>query len=89
MESDALPTELRLAAIITLLSSSALRGTTASKATALRAHLEAAAFTAKALNPHLRTAIEDALAEWITTECHLNSVPVDFCALAASGQSLH
>lgn len=45
MEPDAMPVDLRLAAIITLLSSSALRGTTPGKAAALRVHLEAAALT--------------------------------------------
>lgn len=89
METDALPTELRLAAIITLLSSSALHGATASKAAALRAHLEAATFSRDALNPHLRSALEDALAEWLTTDCHQQSLAVDSCALAPSGLSLH
>ena len=89
METDALSTELRLAAIITLLSSSALRGTTASKAAALLAHLEAAAFSRDALNPHLRSALEDALAEWLTIDCHQESVAVDFCALAPASYALH
>lgn len=89
MKSDAMPTELRLAAIITLLSSSAVHGVTGCKAEALRAHLEAAALSSEALNPHLRNALEDALAEWISIECHQKSVPVDFCALAIAGRALH
>ena len=89
MEPVAMPTELRLAAIISLLSSSAIRGATACKTAALRIHLEAAALSGGNLNPHLRTALEDALAEWITIECHPESVSIDFCALAVSGQVLH
>lgn len=84
-----MPVDLRLAAIIALLSSSALRGATPGKAAALRVHLEAAALAGDALDPHLRVALEDALAEWITIECHQKSVSVDFCALAASGKTFH
>ena len=89
MESDAMPIELRLAAIVALLSSSALHGVTAGKAAALRDHLEAAALSGEALNPQLRGVLEDALAQWISTECHDHSVAVDFCALAVASQALH
>ena len=40
-DSDDMPPELRLAAIVTLLSASALRGPTVAKTGALRAHLDA------------------------------------------------
>lgn len=89
METDTMPTELRLAAIIALLSSSALRGATAGKAEALREHLEAAALSSGVLDPHLRNAHEDALAEWLTVERHEKSVAVPFCAMAARGRALH
>jgi len=89
MESDVMPIEHRLAVIVTLLSSSALHGVTACRAGALRAHLEAVALTDEALNPHLRHALEDALAEWISVECHQSSISVDFCALTIAGQALH
>ena len=89
MEIDSMPSELHLAAIIALLSSSALRGTTAAKAAALRAHLEAAAFSRDAIAPPLRNALENALAEWLTTDCHEQSIAVDSCALLAPSQTLH
>ena len=84
-----MPTELRLAAIIALLSSSALCGATAGKASALRAHLEAAALTGDPMNAQLRSVLEDTLAAWLTIECHQKSVSVNCCALAAAGQVLH
>lgn len=86
---DDLPLELRLAAVITLLSSSAIRGATPCKAQALRKHLEAAALSPHPLNAHLREALENALAEWLSIECHDKSVPVEVCALAQSGQTYH
>ena len=89
MDDKPLTTELRLAAIITLLSSSAIRGATPCKSHALRAHLEAAAFATESLHPQLRTALENTLAEWMTIECHQKSVAVDFCVLANSGQAYH
>lgn len=89
MDNKPLPTELRLAAIITLLSSSAIRGATACKSNALRIHLEAAAFATESLHPQLRTALENTLAEWMTIECHPQSVAADFCVLASSGQAYH
>ena len=65
---DAMPSELHLAAIITLLSSAALHGATAGKVDALRSHLEAAALCAEALDPRLRQSLEDALAHWLSVE---------------------
>ena len=89
MEIDSMPSELHLAAIIALLSSSALRGTTASKAAALRAHLEAAAFSRETIAPQLRNALENALAEWLTTDCHEQSVAVDSCVPLTPSRALH
>ena len=65
---DAMPPELHLAAIITLLSSAALHGATARKVDALRAHLEAAALCTEALDARLRQSLEDALANWLSVE---------------------
>jgi hypothetical protein len=82
-------TELRLAAIITLLSSAALRGATAGKVEALREHLEAAALGADALDPHLRKALEDAFAHWLSVDCHAQSMAVEHFPLAPSARRLH
>jgi hypothetical protein len=86
--TDAMPSELRLAAIVTLLSASALRGPTVAKAAALRAHLAAAVADA-ALGPELRDALAQTLAGWQAVECHPASVSVPLCPLTAPGQSLH
>jgi hypothetical protein len=88
MESDDMPIDLRLAAIVTLLSACALRGTTANKAAALRIHLEAAT-RQPGLEEGLHDAIEQALCGWEAIECHPDSVSVQFCPLTAPGQSLH
>ena len=74
--ADAVPTELRLAAIVTLLSSLAVRGPTAGRVEALREHLEAVALSPVALDPRLRQALEDAFALWLTVDCHDQSVAV-------------
>ncbi|MCH2221586.1 MAG: hypothetical protein MK097_14875 [Dechloromonas sp.] len=76
-ETDDMPSALRLAAIVTLLSASALR-----------AHLGAALADA-ALPGELRDAIEQALAGWRAVECHPASVSVPLCPLTVPGQSLH
>ena len=76
-EADDMPSALRLAAIVTLLSASALR-----------AHLGAALADA-ALPGELRDAIEQALAGWRAVECHPASVSVPLCPLTVPGQSLH
>lgn len=57
-------TELRLAAIVALLSSSALRGATGCKSAALCMHLDAALRQDGALDPNLRKTLERALEEW-------------------------
>ena len=74
-DSDDMPPELRLAAIITLLSASALRGPTVAKT--------------GALPPELRDALEQALAGWRAVECHPASISVPLCPLTTPGQSLH
>ena len=74
---DDLPLDLRLAAIIHLLSSTALRGTTANKTACLQAHLVAAVQDGDALGPALQDAVESALAHWQDVQCHANSNPVD------------
>ena len=87
--ADPLPTELRLAAIITLLSSAALCGATAGKVEALRDHLEALALSPEALDPRLRQALEDAFAHWLAVDCHAQSVAVDDAPLAPTSRLLH
>ena len=87
-ETDEMPLELRLAAIVTLLSASALRGPTVAKTAALRAHLDAALNDA-ALPVQLRDAIEQSLAGWRAVQCHPASVSVAQCPLTHPGQSLH
>ena len=65
---DAMSPELHLAAIVSLLSSTALHGATAGKLDALRAHLEAAALSVEPLDPRLRQSLEDALAHWLSVD---------------------
>jgi hypothetical protein len=88
MDTDIMPLDLRLAAIVTLLSASALRGPTVNKTAALRAHLAAAAGDSR-INPHLKDSIEQALAGWQAVDCHPASVSIDCCPLTAPGQSIH
>lgn len=83
-----MPLDLRLAAIVTLLSACALRGPTTAKAAALRAHLAAAAGDGD-ITPQLKDAVEQTLAGWQAAECHPASVPVAYCPLTVPGQSLH
>jgi len=83
-----MPLDIRLAAIITLLSSSVLRGATANKTAALRSHLEAAAFAADELGPYLKDALEQTLTGWRKVHCHPASVPSDSCPLTVPGQAL-
>ena len=64
----------RLAAIIALLSSSALRGTTASKGAALCMHLETLLKQPDALDGHLRETLAAALKEW-KLAAHVQSCP--------------
>jgi hypothetical protein len=88
MDTDPMPFDLRLAAIVTLLSASALRGATINKTAALRAHLAAAASDSQ-INPYLRDSIEQALAGWQAVDCHPASISVEFCPLTVPGQSIH
>lgn len=81
--------DARLAAIVTLLSSSVLRGATANKTAALRIHLEAVGYVGEALGPYLRDALEQTLAGWQSVDCHPESIAVDYCPLTIPGQSLH
>lgn len=88
IEPEAMPLDLRLAAIVTLLSASALRGPTVAKSKALCAHF-CAALADEALSPRLRDALEQTLAGWRGIECHPASVTVSQCPLTLPGQSLH
>lgn len=72
---ETMPAELHLAAIVSLLSSAALHGPTRAKVAALRAHLEAAALCREPLDPHLRQALEDAFAHWLTVEVADRALP--------------
>ena len=63
MTEDSMSMDLRLAAIIALLSSSVLRGLSAGKTEALCAHLEAAVSEA-APDPCLKRTLEEVLACW-------------------------
>ena len=86
---DDMPLDMRLAAIIYLLSSSVLRGTTASKTACLQAHLTAAALDGEALGPVLQDAVESTLAHWQDVQCHPNSIPVDEPPAFTAPESLH
>lgn len=87
--TDTAQLELRLAAIIALLSSAAIRGATPCKSRALRMHLEAAALSTAPLSSPLREVLENTLAEWLSIECHSKSVAVDACVLAEASQTYH
>lgn len=65
-ETEELPLALRLATIITLLSSSALKGVTAEKFAALRHHLDAAVMEAErqGCHAHLASALQSASQSW-------------------------
>ncbi|MDR2166117.1 MAG: hypothetical protein LBO79_11005 [Zoogloeaceae bacterium] len=66
VKTEELSLDLRLAAIVTLLSSSALRGMTAGKTAALQHHLEAAVMEAEErdCHAHLMSALQNALQGW-------------------------
>ena len=89
VDPDEMTIELRLAAIVMLLSSSALRGATARKTEALRHHLQFAATSGEPLDASLQAALDHTLADWRNVECHPRSVPCDALPLGAPGQSLH
>jgi len=88
MDSEEMSVELRLAAIISLLSSSALRGATANKTAALRTHLETAV-RQPGLDPYLKSSLLEVLGGWDAVRCHPKSVSVDFYPLTAAGQLTH
>ena len=88
MENADMPLELHLAAVIHLLSSSALRGATFHKTEALRAHLRCVA-DEDGLNPYLRSTLQEVLGGWEAVHCHPASVPVDCYPLAAPGCQTH
>ena len=71
-----MPIQLQLAAIISLLSSSALRGTTAGKNFALCMHLDGLLRHQQGLDPDLQKILEEVLAEW-KVALHL-SCPVHY-----------
>ncbi|MDR1662179.1 MAG: hypothetical protein LBR95_07125 [Azoarcus sp.] len=66
MDTEKLPLDLRLAAIITLLSSSALKGVTAGKSAALQHHLDTAVAEAamQGRHAHLTSALQSASQHW-------------------------
>lgn len=84
MDNADMSVELRLAAIIHLLSSSALRGSTLNKTEALRAHL-----TQDGLDPYLKSTLQEVLGGWEAVQCHPNSVSVDFYPLTAPACHVH
>lgn len=88
-EIPELPLDLRLAAILTLLSSSALRGATPNKTAALQMHLEAAAAAPEVMAEPLREALAGVLAGWLQVQCHPASVAFDHCPASSPGPCLH
>lgn len=88
MDNSDMPVNLRLAAVIHLLSSSALRGATANKTEALRGHLRGLATQAD-LDPYLKSTLQEVLGGWEAVHCHPSSVSVDFYPLTAPGCHVH
>lgn len=88
MDNTDITVELRLAAIINLLSSSALRGATANKTSALRNHLQSAVEHHQ-LDPYLKSALQEVLDSWQAVHCHPNSISVDFYPLTVPGCLTH
>ena len=84
-----MPIDLRLAAIIALLSSAALRGASCGKVEALREHLEAAALSGAALDANLRRVLEDALAQWLSVDCQRPSVALEYRPVNSVARMLH
>ncbi|MDR0700898.1 MAG: hypothetical protein LBF61_00570 [Azoarcus sp.] len=72
MKTEELPLDLRLAAIITLLSSSALKGVTAGKSAALQHHLDTAVAEAErqGRHAHLMSALRSASQNWQALHRH-------------------
>lgn len=88
MDTDDMSIELRLAAIINLLSSSALRGTTANKLAALRTHLHAA-LDQRGLDPYLKSTLQEVGAGWDAAHCHPKSIAINCYPLTEIGQLTH
>lgn len=88
MEHADMPLELRLAAVIHLLSSSALRGATFNKTEALRGHLRCATET-KGIDPYLKSTLQEVLCGWEAVACHPASIPVDFYPMTHPGCRTH
>lgn len=88
METEHMSLDLRLAAIVTLLSSSALHGATPGKTAALRAHLQAVR-DAGELDPRLRDALEHTLATWRDVSCHASDGCHHSLLMTPSGHGLH
>ncbi|WP_319238513.1 hypothetical protein [uncultured Propionivibrio sp.] len=89
IHAESMPIELRLAAIIALLSSFSICGVTTGKASALLAHLEALVLSdTDAISASLRQTLEDTLAEWLTIECHPESIAVNWSAVATQARRL-
>ena len=88
MDNSDMPVDLRLAAVIHLLSSSALRGATVNKTEALRGHLRGLS-TQAGLDPYLKSTLQEVLGGWEAVHCHPNSVSVDFYPLTAPGCHTH
>ncbi len=68
MITDSMPVELRLAAIIALLSSSAVNGASSGKTSALCAHLQAILAVSDDLDPCLTKSLQIALTNWQSLE---------------------
>jgi len=82
------PFELQLAAVIHLLSSSALHGATHQKTEALRAHLRSAR-NAERLDPQLKKTLQQVLDGWEAVYCHPASTPVSHRLIAATSRQTH
>lgn len=87
-EPEEMPLESRLAAIVMLLSASALQGPSAAKTQALRAHLGAAA-REQGLPPQLLRALESALTAWHSVEYPSSGVGGPLCLPTLPAQTLH
>ncbi|MDR3353113.1 MAG: hypothetical protein LBO00_08990 [Zoogloeaceae bacterium] len=92
MEEEDQPLDLRLAAIVTLLSSSALKGVTVGKAAALRQHLEAAVQAVEQMpecHRHLASALRNAAQAWRDVCSPVAAVPRETCFVPSVSQWLH
>lgn len=83
MEPELAPPEMQLAAVLYLISSSALRGTSEAKTRALLGHLRLLA-AEPALDPVLRETVAELLGIWESMPLR----PVSAPAVAASGAAL-